>query len=857
MKLTMQESISDYIRDTNCVTGDKDHLYVRLHEAISRAKKIDIIVAFLMESGVRLLTEDLHEAANNGTSIRLLCGNYLNITQPQALYLLKDCLGDKIDLRFYNVPDKSFHPKAYIFEYEDYSDIYIGSSNVSRSALTSGIEWNYRINSRTSTEDCTHFRRIFEDLFFNYSIIVDDNEMRRYSKSWRRPKVFEDFEKIENGKNNDYERSLAAEMPLPDEFNQNKEASKIVDYIKPKGPQIEALYELKKTRLEGLEKGLVVAATGVGKTFLAAFDSKSYNRVLFLAHREEILNQAARSFGIIKPMAKIGFFTGTRKDRECDILFATVQTLGRNEYLNNQFFSKEYFDYIIIDEFHHAVSKNYSNVIEYFKPEFLLGLTATPERLDNQDVFALCDYNLVYEARLKEAVNKGWLVPFRYYGVFDDTNYNSVDYKNGKYDEKQLESILSRNDRADLILKNYLKYKSLRSLGFCSSRNHAVYMAEYFSNHGVSSCAVISGNGVQTDHEPGNKKESFIIDRKEAIYKLKRAEIRVIFSVDMFNEGLDIPEIDLVMFLRPTESPTVFLQQLGRGLRKQRNKNYLNVLDFIGNYKKANLIPYFLTGDIKDYQKLGTKGYLPDEDEYPEGCFINFDLRTIDLFRQLSEEQQGLFERVIKEYSRIKETCDDKPLRLSMYTYMDERLYSAIRSRNNMNIFRDYLSFLDKIDELNEDEKILIGTKAHEFIKEIENTKMSKLYKMPILLAFYNNGNVKLAVNDEDIYKSFKEFYSHGSNAVDMLRDSTTSNYKDWGKQEFVSLAKRNPLKFLKQSSSDFFYEKDDKFCLTPDLQKYIDNEVFIRHFKDVIEYRTRRFYKERLEKKQLNLRQA
>ena len=200
MKLTMQESISDYIRDTNCVTGDKDHLYIRLHEAISRAKKIDIIVAFLMESGVRLLTEDLHEAANNGTSIRLLCGNYLNITQPQALYLLKDCLGDKIDLRFYNVPDKSFHPKAYIFEYEDYSDIYIGSSNVSRSALTSGIEWNYRINSRTSTEDCAHFRRTFEDLFFNYSIIVDDNEMRRYSKSWRRPKVFEDFEKIENGK---------------------------------------------------------------------------------------------------------------------------------------------------------------------------------------------------------------------------------------------------------------------------------------------------------------------------------------------------------------------------------------------------------------------------------------------------------------------------------------------------------------------------------------------------------------------------------------------------------------------------------------------------------------------------------
>ncbi|NLZ73217.1 MAG: DEAD/DEAH box helicase, partial [Bacteroidales bacterium] len=603
----------------------------------------------------------------------------------------------------------------------------------------------------------------------------------------------------------------------------------IVDYIRPKGPQIEALYELKKTRLEGLEKGLIVAATGVGKTFLAAFDSKSYNKILFLAHREEILNQAARSFSLIKPDAKIGFFTGARKDQECDILFATVQTLGRIEYLNDQFFSKEYFGYIIIDEFHHAVSNNYGNVIEYFKPEFLLGLTATPERLDNQDVFALCDYNLVYEARLKEAINKGWLVPFRYYGVFDDTNYSSVDYRNGKYNEKQLERILSRNERADLILKNYLKYKSLRSLGFCSSRNHAVYMAEYFSNHGVSSCAVISGNGVQTENESESKNKSFIIDRKEAIYKLKKAEINVIFSVDMFNEGLDIPEIDLVMFLRPTESPTVFLQQLGRGLRKQRNKNYLNVLDFIGNYKKANLIPYFLTGDIKDYQKLGTKGYIPDEEEYPEGCFINFDLRTIDLFRHLSKEQQGLFERVTSEYMRIKESREDKPMRLSMYTYMDERLYSAIISRKNMNIFRDYLSFLEKINELNEDEENLIGTKAHEFIKEIENAKMSKLYKMPILLAFYNNGNIKLVINNEDIYRSFKEFYSRGSNAVDMLRDSSTSNYKEWGKEEYISLAKRNPLKFLKQSSSNFFYEQDDKFCLTPALQQYIDNEVFIR----------------------------
>lgn len=855
----MEEALTRYIQSSNCITGDQDHLYERLKRSIKNARKIDLIVAFLMESGVRLLVDDFNEAVKNGTTIRILCGNYLNITQPQALYLLKDALGDNVDLRFYNVPNKSFHPKAYIFEYDDCSDMYIGSSNVSRSALTDGIEWNYRISSKTNPEDCNRFRSTFEDLFFNHSIIVDDDEMRRYSKKWRRPRILADIEKGEHG-STDAARTLtsqniAAETIAPNRVEHNLNPCKIVDYISPRGPQIEALYELKKTRFEGFGKGLVVAATGVGKTFLAAFDSKPYKNILFLAHREEILSQAEKTFSRVKPEAITGFFTGTRKDTECDILFATVQTLGKKEYLN--MFSPDKFDYIIIDEFHHAVSSSYINVIEYFEPEFLLGLTATPERLDNQDVFALCDYNLVYEARLKEAINKGWLVPFRYYGIYDETNYNSIDYKNGKYDERQLEQILSKNDRAQLILRHYQKYRSSIALGFCSSRNHALFMAEYFSRNGVASCAVISGmnmNSLSNNVNTNNNYRDYVVERKRAISMLKNSEIKVLFSVDMFNEGLDIPEVDMVMFLRPTESPTVFLQQLGRGLRKYRNKKYVNVLDFIGNYKKANLIPFFLSGDMKNYNKLGTRGYIPDEDEYPDGCFVDFDLRIIDLFKRMDEAQKGLYEKVIDEYYSIKDKRGERPLRLSMYTYMEEELYYSVSRKSDINIFRDYLSFLKKINELDDAEICLIGTKAHAFIRTIENTKMSKLYKMPILLAFYNNGNIKLAINDEDIYKSFKDFYSHGSNAIDMLRDKSTAKYKEWGKREYVSLAKRNPIRFLMQSSPDFFYESDEHFCLNPSLEEFINNDAFINHFKDVIDYRARRFYKERLINKSIQI---
>lgn len=843
----------------NCITGHNDHLYKRLQQSIHTATSIDIIVSFLMESGVKLLQKDLEEIRDKNIPIRTLTGNYLNITQPSALYLLKDILGDKVDLRFYNDTKRSFHAKAYIFENNEGGEIFIGSSNLSKSALISGIEWNYRIDKKTNEEDYNYFKSMFEDLFLNESIIVNDQELENYSKTWKRPKVFSQMKENKEEINYSYD--------------------KITTLFEPRGAQIEALYQLKKTREEGNDKALVVAATGIGKTYLAAFDSREFNRVLFVAHREEILKQAYESFknirldkfekhkDVVTKVAEsvttekenysvvtkdldvvttnynedgynMGFFMNSIKDNDKDIVFASVQSLGKDNYLNEDYFPRDYFDYIVIDEFHHAVCKNYQNIINYFTPKFMLGLTATPDRLDNKDVFSICDYNTVYEVTLKTAIDKGWLVPFRYYGIYDESvNYDEVEFKNGKYNEKQLEEALSINKRAELILNHYKKYKSSTALGFCTSKSHAEFMAKYFNENGIPSCSVYSGD-----------KGEYSEERNTALRKLRNEEIKVIFSVDMFNEGLDVKNVDMVMFLRPTQSPTIFLQQLGRGLRKDKNKNYLNVLDFIGNYKKANLVPYLLTGESKKVDK--TTGFILKEEDYPQDCFIDFDFRLVDLFEKMNKANQKLEDVILEEFYRIKAYLGYVPSRVEMFTYMDEDLYYNMKKKSKVNIFKNYMKFLNDNNETNYDESEILNTLAHEFINLIENTSMTKVPKIPLLLAFYNKGKMKLEIDNEDIYKSFKSFYNSGCNAIDMLKDKSTKNFKTWTEKQYVNFARKNPVHFFCKSSSEFFTINEEKVCLNKGLQQYLNNPVFINHVKDAIEFRQKEYYKNRFDKK-------
>ena len=803
------------------ITGYDDYLYHHMKESFKKAKKIDIIVSFLMESGVKLLEQDLIELKTKNIPIRILTGNYLNITQPSALYRLKDIFGDSADLRFFNEPNRSFHAKSYFFEYEDGADMYIGSSNLSKSAFTSGVEWNFKLDKLTHQVEYERYHQVFEDLFYNHSIKITDAELDFYSKNWKKNKIYQ----TTPFPNTNFTEVAADEAP-----------SYVTDLYSPRGAQIEALYHLKKTREEGFDKGLVVAATGIGKTYLAAFDSREYQRILFVAHREEILKQAEKSFKNVRPLSERGFFMGTQKETDKDIIFASVQSLGKNDSL--KLFQPDYFDYIIVDEFHHAVAQNYQNIIQYFKPKFLLGLTATPERLDSKDVLAICDYNLVYEAPLKKAINQGWLVPFRYYAIFDETvNYETIDYRNGKYQTTQLEEALSIHKRADLIFSHYKKYRSTRAMGFCMSKHHAEFMADYFVKHGVSACAVYSGDeGVHNTA------------REKALSKLVKGEINVIFSVDMFNEGLDIASLDMVMMLRPTESPTIFLQQLGHGLRLYKDKHYLNVLDFIGNYKKANFSPYLMTGASKSQFKKASD-VIKEESLLPEDCIMDFDFRLIDLFEKMDRSSIKIEKLLVEEYERIKAELGHRPSRTELFTYMDETIYLNIKSKAKINPFKNYLNFLKNQNDLSDEEIAWLDTPAVNFINMIEKTSMSKTYKLPTILAFIKNGRLELKINDDDLYESFKDFYSHGSNAVDLLRDKNSQTFKEWGKAEYVKLARKNPVHFLCQSESEFFSSDEEFMYLTNSLAPYQENLLFIQHIKDAIELRKQEFYKNRLEK--------
>ena len=820
------ERITQEIWSTDVMTGGSDRrmqLYYQLIQSLKKADSVDIIVSFLMESGVKMLLEELDNALKRGAKIRILTGNYLGITQPSALYLLKKKLGSRVDMRFYNEKERSFHPKSYIFHYERYSDIYIGSSNISRSALTSGIEWNYRFSSISDPKNYEKFYQVFEDLFEHHSIIIDNEELKRYSQNWHRPAVAKDLERYEYSHQNEENES---------------EDTKVRLLYEPRGAQIEALCALEDTRAEGAKRALVQAATGVGKTYLAAFDSKSYERVLFVAHREEILKQAAASFRNVRNSEDYGFFTGEEKSTDKSVIFASVATLGRSEYLSEKYFAPDYFQYLVIDEFHHAVNEQYQRIVKYFKPQFLLGLTATPERMDGRNIYEICDYNVPYEISLKDAINKGMLVPFHYYGIYDDTDYSGLHLIRGRYDEKELnETYIGNVHRHDLIYKYYCKYGSKKALGFCCSRAHAEEMAKEFCERGIPSAAVYSNaNGTYSE------------EREKAIEKLKSGEIRVIFSVDMFNEGVDITSVDMVMFLRPTESPIVFLQQLGRGLRRSKGKEYLNVLDFIGNYEKAGRVRFLLTG-----RTLGKNEYYnpADRSAFPDDCLIDFDMKLIDLFSEMDKKHLKVRDQIRNEYYRVKEFLGRIPSRMDLFTYMDDDIYRVAITHSKDNPFKRYLDFRKELGELTEEENLLYSGIGREFINLIENTNMSKVYKMPVLMAFYNHGNVRSQVSEEELLDSWKEFFSTGTNWKDLDRGITYEKYCSISDKEHIKKILQMPVHFLQESGKGFFVKKEGTaLALKEDLTDVILQPAFGEQMKDVIEYRAMDYYRRRYEEK-------
>lgn len=604
------------------------NFFVHLKNELMTCKKFYFIVSFIKYSGIQLLISTLDELEALGIKGEIITSVYLNITDPKALSKLLSYKNIKV--KIYNNSNESFHTKAYLFEKEKYHTCIIGSSNISQSALYSAEEWNVKLTDND-------FFDIYNQSFNQFQKLWNSNEAIGLT---------EDF----IGKYEEYKEKNKPQNT----FDYRKIQTEKKKFI-PNSMQIEILEKLKNTRESGNNRGLVVAATGTGKTYLAAMDVKEFfkNRknssFLFIAHREELLDNAIRVFSDILHIEKENFgriFSGN-KEVGHNMIFASIQSL-RNCYKD---FISDKFNYIIVDEFHHASASSYEKIIHYFKPEFLLGLTATPERMDGKDILALCDYNLVGEMGMRKAMEKDLIVPFHYFGVNDITvDYEKIPYRNGKYDEEILLNDLSVSIRTDYIVEKMEKFgydgKYMSGIAFCQNIKHALYMKNEFLRKGYKSELLTS--------------KTNLTERSKILESFRNKEIEILCVVDILNEGIDIPDINLLLFLRPTLSSTVFIQQIGRGLRKAAGKDFVTIIDFIGNHKKDYLITKVFSDEIHNKSFLYEKKEKIIEQiknqfsNIPGASYIELDRicqeRIIDKIEKINFNSRNILKEMYNEF---------------------------------------------------------------------------------------------------------------------------------------------------------------------------------------------------------------
>lgn len=522
-----------------------------IRKEILSSDRICFLVSFIKWSGIVIFKKELTEFTERGGQLKVITTSYMGATDYKAVEFLSTLKNTEIKIS-YNTESERLHAKAYLFLRNTGFDTgYIGSSNMSRSALTNGLEWNLKV----TTKEVGHIIDKFKKTFNTY---WQDKEFELYNNN-------RDTEK--------FKKALKKERTF------DRTISSFYFDIKPFPFQEEILEKLDVERnVHNRFRNLIVAATGTGKTVVSAFDYKRFkkanpsSRLLFVAHRKEILQQAQATFqGVLGDNNFGELWVDGIEPEKYDYVFASVQTL--NNHIAELNLSESYYDYIVIDEVHHIAANSYRPILEKFSPKILLGLTATPERMDNEDILLDFCNTIAAEIRLPEALNRKLLCPFQYFGITDSIDLSQVTWQNGKYLPSELSKIYTQSDyRVGEIHKNLNKYlndiNNVRALCFCVTQEHAQYMAEKFTLLGYKADYLVSS------------RNQF---REELRLKFKSKEINYLFVVDIFNEGVDIPEIDTVLFLRPTESLTIFLQQLGRGLRLAEDKECLTVLDFVGN----------------------------------------------------------------------------------------------------------------------------------------------------------------------------------------------------------------------------------------------------------------------------------
>lgn len=639
-KLPPKLIYNDYTSGSNLLTN--------LQKELTTCQEFYFAIAFITQSGITALKETLRELVQKQIPGYILTTNYLNFTQPQALADLLQFTN--LRLRIYT--QDNFHIKGYIFKHEGYTSAIIGSSNLTQTALKLNKEWNLQISSLANGALIKTISIEFHKLW---------QEAQPVTSEW-----LSNYQKV-------YKQFHAYQEQTKQNFT--------LTTFKPNKMQIEALASLQKIQQQNKRKALLISATGTGKTYLSAFAVQEFKprRLLFLAHREQILKQANHTFKQIMPNLCTGFLTGTQKDITAPYLFSTITMMSKPAIYEQ--FIPTHFDYIIVDETHRAGAKSYQTILNYFKPQFLLGMTATPERTDGFDIYQLFDHNIAYEIRLKQAMEENMLCPFHYFGITD------ICINDREIDDKTAFNDLVTDERVNYIIKQAQFYgysgNRVRGLIFCSNIHEAETLSAKFNTQGFNTIALC---GKHTQEKRDMATAKLMQDKRQN-------GLDYIFTVDIFNEGIDIPAINQIIMLRPTKSAIVFVQQMGRGLRKYPHKDFVVILDFIGNYQNNFMIPIALSGDTS-YNKDTIRHYVAEGNRFlPGSSTINFDeISRQKIYAAIDSAKLSDTALLKNAYLTLKQKIGHIP------TLTDFSKFSSIDILKYFDKFGSYHTFLQKYE---------------------------------------------------------------------------------------------------------------------------------------------------------------